>query len=131
EPLTQHPHLEIQERAVEFLELLRLALEAVSVQPVEVQQGVDPDPPFLLTQVIPSIFDGLELNPVARSAQKKVPLPDGLDLNRPINPNLDDLLQVSDFNVIQDAEYAEFESFYYERVQDTGDRDLKRKGQEK
>jgi AP-3 complex subunit delta-1 len=132
EPLTKHPHLEIQERAVEFLELLRLASEAVSVQPVKVQEDIDPDPPLLLTQAIPSLFDGLELNPVAPSAQKKVPLPDGLDLNQPINPNLDGLLQVSDFNVIQDAEYAEFELFYHERVQATADRDfIKKKGQDR
>src|SRR5699024_5460130 len=67
--------LDVQERAIEFLEILRLAAETLQSgthQPEEV--------PFLLSAVIPSLFSGLELNPVAASAQKKVPLPEKLTL---------------------------------------------------
>ncbi|KAF2454978.1 armadillo-type protein [Lineolata rhizophorae] len=95
EPLSTHPDLEVQERVVGYLELIRLANEAAASQPAGEPDGWA-DPPLLLTQAIPSLFSGQELNPVAPGAQKKVPLPEGLDLNAPINPNLPALLSRAD-----------------------------------
>lgn len=80
ETLASHAGLDVQERASEFLEALRLATEAIysgSSSSYEV--------PFILSTVIPGLFTGLELNPVAASAQRKVPLPEKLDLDRPLN----------------------------------------------
>lgn len=98
EPLVTHPNLEVQERAVEYLELIRLANEAVAVHSVDTEDGNSAEPPLLLTQAIPALFTGIELNPVAAAAQKKVPIPDELDLDAPINENLQALLDVPDFD---------------------------------
>ncbi|KAJ4301293.1 AP-3 complex subunit delta [Kalmusia sp. IMI 367209] len=92
EPLSTHPNLEVQERAVEYLELMRLASEAASGTETGAEHGEFTDPPLLLTQAIPALFSGAELNPVAPGAQRKVPIPDDLDLDTPINPNLQSLL---------------------------------------
>ncbi|CAK7211189.1 AP-3 complex subunit delta [Sporothrix bragantina] len=122
EPLAQHPQLEVQERAVEMSELLKLAAEAVSAQPVsndEVQQ----DAPLLLTEAIPSLFRGWELNSVATAAQRNVPMPSGLDLDEPIHPNLNKLLAEADhlgaFSVAAantaSTEESEFDAYYYQK----------------
>lgn len=114
EPLVLHPTLEVQERAVEFTELLKLTSEAVSGQPAsndEFQQ----DPPLLLTQAIPSLFLGWELNSVAHAAQKNVPLPAGLDLDEPIHPNLVTLLAAGDNLTLGTEEEDEFEVYYHQR----------------
>jgi AP-3 complex subunit delta-1 len=102
EPLSTHPSLEVQERAVEYLELLRLAAEAASGATPGDAHGDFTDPPLLLTQAIPALFTGAELNPVAPGAQRKVPVPNDLDLDTPINPNLHSLLS--------QAEYEGFET---------------------
>lgn len=114
EPLVLNPNLEVQERAVEFTELLKLTSEAVYGQPAsndEFQQ----DPPLLLTQAIPSLFTGWELNSVAISAQKNVPLPDGLDLDEPIHPNLINLLAAGDTIALGADEEDEFEVYYHQK----------------
>lgn len=114
EPLVLHPNLEVQERAVEFTELLKLTSEAVSGQPTsndEFQQ----DPPLLLTQAIPSLFMGWELNSVAYAAQKNVPLPAGLDLDEPIHPNLGRLLAAGDNLTLGTEEEDEFEVYYHQK----------------
>ncbi|CAN8096070.1 unnamed protein product [Discula destructiva] len=114
EPVVLDPNLEVQERAVEFTELLKLTSEAVSGQPAsndEFQQ----DPPLLLTQAIPSLFTGWELNSVAVSAQKNVPLPDGLDLDDPIHPNLANLLAAGDYIALGVEEEDEFEVYYHQK----------------
>ncbi|KAI9676619.1 MAG: AP-3 complex subunit delta [Trizodia sp. TS-e1964] len=113
EPLAIHPNLEVQERSVEFLELMRLAAEASSTQ--DSSREENQEAPLILTQAIPSLFVGLELNPVAAGAQRRVPCPDGLDLNTPINPNLPTLLQSSDADFAHDADHEEFDLFYNER----------------
>jgi AP-3 complex subunit delta-1 len=102
EALAAHPDLDVQERAIEFLEVLRLAAEALHSETQEV--------PFLLASVIPDLFMGLELNPVAASAQKKVVLPDSLCLDEPFSPDLPGLFhnldssahELSTRDVIQD-----------------------------
>lgn len=116
EPLGSHSSLEVQERAVQFLELMRLASEAVSGHETGTQDGDYVEPPLLLTQAIPALFNGMELNPVAAGAQKKVPLPDEVDLETPINENLQSLLQQAEF----DASVAlggedDIARLYYER----------------
>ena len=80
ENLASHAGLDVQERASEFLEALRLAAEAVNSENTS-----DHEMPFILSTVIPELFVGLELNPVAVSAQKKVPFPEKLDLDQPLN----------------------------------------------
>jgi AP-3 complex subunit delta-1 len=110
EPLSTHPSLEVQERAVEYLELMRLAAEAASGAPADTQ-GDFAEPPLLLTQAIPALFSGAELNPVAPGAQRKVPIPDDLDLDTPINPNLHSLLSQAEqegFETDEDDVYAAY-----------------------
>lgn len=114
EPLTLHPNLEVQERAVEFTELLKLTAEAVSGQPAS-NEEFQQDPPLLLTQAIPSLFNGWELNSVALGAQQNVPLPAGLDLDEPIHPNLGSLLAAADTVTLGTEEEDEFEAYYHRR----------------
>ncbi|KAI1410954.1 Adaptor protein complex AP-3 delta subunit [Hypoxylon sp. FL1857] len=114
EALILHPNLEVQERAVEFTELLKLTAEAASSQEPSTETSYQ-DPPLLLTQAIPSLFAGWELNSVAPAAQKNVPLPEGLDLDEPINPNLNSLLASAESISIPVDETDEFESYYYQR----------------
>jgi AP-3 complex subunit delta len=110
EPLTIHSDLEVQELAVEYLELIRLASEAASSQPVS-ENGESVDPPLLLTQVIPALFTGFELNPIASGAQHKVEIPSGLDLDTPINPDLEVILHNAEKDPME-VEHDAFEDFY-------------------
>ncbi|KAG5996505.1 hypothetical protein E4U43_002840 [Claviceps pusilla] len=114
EPLALHPNLEVQERAVELVELLRLTAEAASGQPASTNE--DPqDPPLLLTQAIPSLFTGWELNSVAPGAQRNVPVPDGLDLDEAIHPNLSHLLSAADLVTLEPEESDDFQVYYNQR----------------
>lgn len=110
EKLSAHPNLEVQERSVEFLELLRVAAEAVAAQADD-----DVQAPLLLMSAIPSLFSGMDLNPVAPAAQKKVPLPTDLDLDAPLNSELPAILQAS--QVADDDDFGDdaFQKFYHER----------------
>lgn len=111
EPLSTHPNLEVQERAVEYLELIRLAQEAASATETGTEHAAFTDPPLLLTQAIPALFSGAELNPVAPGAQRKVPVPEDLDLDTPINPNLQSLLaqaELESFEADEDDVYAAY-----------------------
>lgn len=113
EALAMHPNLEVQERAVEFTELLKLTAEAVSGQ--EASDDMEKGAPLLLIQAIPSLFSGWELNSVAPGAQKNVPFPDGLDLDEPINRNLNNLLASADSITMPAEEADEFEIYYNQR----------------
>ena len=106
-PLSSSPSLEIQERSVELLELMRLAAEAVKSHD-SLTQG-----PLLLTEAIPSLFFGSELNPIAATAQAKVPAPENLDLTIPLNKHLSDLLHVPNQMSETDDDYAEIKEVYY------------------
>ncbi|KAE8442452.1 hypothetical protein EG329_003353 [Mollisiaceae sp. DMI_Dod_QoI] len=117
EPLAMHPDLEVQERAVEFSELLKLAAEASAGQ--EPSQDNAQDAPLLLTQAIPSLFTGLELNSVALGAQKNVPVPPTLDLDQPINANLNNLLRAVEFSTFDEVDEDEFEVYYHRPEQPT------------
>ncbi|KAL6242348.1 AP-3 complex subunit delta [Rhinocladiella similis] len=110
EKLSSHPNLEVQERSVEFLELLRLATEALSAQASDSIQA-----PLLLTSAVPSLFAGPELNPVSSAAQRKVPLPDDLDLDVPLNPDLPSILQASQVADEDESGDDVFHVFYHER----------------
>jgi len=112
EPLASHPDLEVQERAVEFAELLRLAAEASAGHEAAADAGYQ-DTPLLLTQAIPSLFAGFELNSIAPGAQRNVPFPTALDLDQPINSRLNELLQVVDTRVLGEAEHDEFDAYYH------------------
>ncbi|UZP44783.1 hypothetical protein NXS19_012595 [Fusarium pseudograminearum] len=114
EPLALHPSLEVQERAVEFTELLKLTAEAASSQPASTDD-VDQDPPLLLTQAIPSLFNGWELNSVSKDAQLNVPVPSGLDLDEPIHANLAKLLSEADSITLATDESDDFETYYHQR----------------
>lgn len=108
--MAMHPYLEVQERSVELLELMRVASQAITSHGLENDRG-----PLLLTRAVPQLFTGFELNPVAPTAQRKVPLPNNLDLAAPINKNLPLLLQLADQGSLAESEVAEFEFFYNER----------------
>ncbi|ELQ38102.1 AP-3 complex subunit delta [Pyricularia oryzae] len=114
EPFPSHPNLEVQERAVQFTELLKLTAEAVSGQEASTDE-VYQDPPLLLTQALPSLFTGWELNSVAFGAQNNVPLPEGLDLDQPINPNLERLLAEAHMLNLPVDEDDEFEIYYHQK----------------
>lgn len=115
EPLTLHPSLEVQERAVETLDLMRLASEAVSNHKTDEESGVSVEPPLLLTQAIPSLFSGMELNPVAPAALRKVPLPEDVDLNVAINGDLSAILQRAEYDASYSDANDEVSKFYYEK----------------
>ncbi|KAI9663503.1 MAG: AP-3 complex subunit delta [Alyxoria varia] len=112
EPLTSHADLEAQEQAVQYLELIRLANEAVEGCGTN-DTDATATPPLLLTEATPSLFRG-DLNPVAPEAQSKVPVPEDIDLDGLINPHLPSLLDVQDNQTPSDAD-TEFYRFYHTR----------------
>ena len=118
EPLSIHPDLEVQEQAVQYLELLRLANEAVSAQATNDSDVGFAEPPLLLTKAIPSLFTGPELKPVAQDAQRKVQIPGELDLDELINPHLPNLLHASlDSSAFaeESAEDLDFNNYYSQK----------------
>ncbi|RAL60983.1 hypothetical protein DID88_010079 [Monilinia fructigena] len=106
----------MMKRAVEFSELLKLAAEATTGQEPS-SESVQQDAPLLLTQALPSLFRGQELNSVAASAQKNVPVPSNLDLDQPINPNLHKLLRNVDTISFDEPENDEFEVYYHQKAE--------------
>ncbi|RAL06292.1 putative AP-3 complex subunit delta [Aspergillus ibericus CBS 121593] len=109
EALGAHPDLDVQERAIEFLEIMRLASDAAR------STGVDScDIPFLLSSVIPSLFDGLELNPVSVNAQRKVQSPEQLHLQQAFNNSLWELFDHSPGQSLVESKLP-FHDFYYNR----------------
>lgn len=105
EALAAHPDLDVQERAIEFLEVLRLSAEALRPDVQEM--------PFLLASVLPSLFTGLELNPVAFSAQKKVVLPPTLQLDVAFNDDLQSLFHTLDGSQFETNQRGSLQDFYY------------------
>ena len=110
EPLAMHPSLEVQERSVELLELMRVAFLAITDHGPENDRG-----PLLLRQILPQLFTGFELNAVAPTAQRKVPLPHDLDLGLSISRNLSCLLLHADQGPLAASEATDFDSFYNKR----------------
>lgn len=110
EPLTSSPSLEVQERAVELAELLKLASQAVADHDSHSDQW-----PLLLTAAIPQLYSGSDLNPVAPSAQARVPISDDLDLELPLNSGLAKILNRIDEAVSPDMGAKDSETFYSRR----------------
>lgn len=81
--------LEVQERAMNIREIFSLILDRVPNHPAE--DGMHP-----VLAELPNLFCAYELNPVAPKAQKKVPVPEGLDLDVWINDPLPALTDDSD-----------------------------------
>lgn len=69
---TESVHLEVQERACFVLEVLRL------------YNKLKDDDDGAISAELAALFEE-PLNPVAKGAIKKVPIPDGLDLDTPLN----------------------------------------------
>ena len=61
-----------------------------------ISQDITSERAPLVLQGLPSLFSLYELNPVAPKAQKKVPVPDGLDLDAWINEPLPELVDDSE-----------------------------------
>lgn len=110
EKLATHPNIEVQERSVEYLELLRLASEALSSAPLD-----DSQPPALIITAMPALFEDSELNPVAAGAQRKVPLPAEINLDGLINTDLPTILEQSQTADDENVDFEQFNAFYHER----------------
>ncbi|CAG8600370.1 6034_t:CDS:10, partial [Acaulospora colombiana] len=80
------PDLEVQERAYNIREILSIIYENLTSTPKN-DFSVLAKPPQIISE-IPPLFFSYELNPVAPKAQKKVPIPEGLDLDAWINEPL-------------------------------------------
>lgn len=106
--LTLHPDLDVQERATEFLELFQLTAEAVSTAETPTDEV-----PLLLSTVLPSLFSGLDLNPVAIGAQQKVPLPDAIDLEKPIRERPSSCVDDLEEEKIATVTNPESKAFYF------------------
>lgn len=114
EELAMHPDLDVQERTTEFLELLRLSAEAITSENTN-----DAEIPLLLSSAIPGLFSGLDLNPVAIGAQKKVPMPENLSLDEHINDHLTVLLQNTNHNWLDYSSVQDDFQYFYQ-VRDSG-----------
>ncbi|KAI4088979.1 MAG: hypothetical protein L6R37_008118 [Teloschistes peruensis] len=107
EPLTTNSNFEVQERAVELAELIRVGSQAVKDHMTYSDHW-----PLFLTTAVPQLFGGSELNPVAPSAQTRIPLPNDLDLDVSLNSNLAELLQSTAEDLDTYPETMEFQTFY-------------------
>lgn len=120
EPLTMNPNLEVQERAVELAELVRLSSQAVTDHSSQSEHW-----PLFLTKAVPQLFGGSELNPVAPSAQGRIPLPNDLDLDQPLNSDLPSLLHRVAEDLDSGLEIVDFQAFYTQRPTHSGSREPK------
>ncbi|GLA46878.1 AP-3 complex subunit delta [Aspergillus niger] len=110
EALGAHPDLNVQERAIEFLEIMRLAADAAHSTSLDTH-----DIPFLLSSVIPSLFDGLELNPVSVNAQKKVQSAGELHLHQTFNKDFWELFSHDHGMPLDKESKLPFHEYYYSR----------------
>ena len=109
-----HASLEVQERAVSFFELMKLSQDAVTQHDRDASTS-----PAIISEVLPSLFTGQELNPVAPSAQRKVPLPENIDLTTPINDSLTELLLNAEKDALTEAEVNPTKLYYYQKPEPT------------
>ncbi|ORZ00266.1 adaptin N terminal region-domain-containing protein [Syncephalastrum racemosum] len=86
---TRTSDLEVQERAWNAKAIFGLILDVI------VSRQTGEEPPLVL-RGLPELFGLYELNPVAPKAQKKVPVPEGFDLDAWINEPLPDLVDDSE-----------------------------------
>ena len=109
EQFVTSPNIETQERAIELLEVFRLAEEAIKGDVLG-----QTSPAFLLTHAIPSLFKSSSLNPVAPSAQRKVPIPKCLNLDTPINYSLNRLIADAEYEPLILDDLPGLESYYHD-----------------
>ncbi|KAI8876341.1 hypothetical protein K501DRAFT_288949, partial [Backusella circina FSU 941] len=86
---THSTDIEVQERAHDVRSLFNIILDSI--------HDSGDDMPIVL-EGLPELFFIYELNPVAPKAQKKVPVPEGLDLDQWIYEPLPDLVLDDDFS---------------------------------
>ncbi|KAI1315276.1 AP-3 complex subunit delta [Mortierella claussenii] len=84
EMFSRSPDLEVQERASNVSAILDVIAENAPRTPLKIENSISfaptmPKPPGILGALYPLFFNQ-ELNPVAPKAQRKVPVPEGLDL---------------------------------------------------
>lgn len=111
ESLAAHPSLEVQERSVGFLELTRVAAQAVAGH-----DNSNMECPLFLNDAFAQLFISSKFKPMAPSAQRRVPVPDKLNLDSLFNPNLLNLLQMNEYTSTQNSNMIEFQSFYCNRT---------------
>ncbi|KAF7720863.1 AP-3 complex subunit delta-1 [Apophysomyces ossiformis] len=109
--------LEVQERAYNAMAIFDIILESASSS-----TGSLADVPLVL-RGLPELFFVYELNPVAPKAQKKVPIPEGLDLDAWINEPLPDLIESNN----SDSASAEEDNFAVESKATSKKRTKKKK----
>ncbi|KAI8086739.1 adaptin N terminal region-domain-containing protein, partial [Halteromyces radiatus] len=85
---TKSSDIEVQERACNVKTIFKIIIDTVS----GFTSDTDGQPPLIL-EGLPALFFIYELNPVAPKAQRKVPVPEGLDLDAWINAPLPDLIE--------------------------------------
>ena len=113
ESFVRNPNSEVQERSMGYLELLRVSIQAAKSHAIGSQHG-----PLILRQALPSLFNGQELKPVASAAQKKVPLPQDLDLASHINNNLEELLTNAAADGLSDPAALAVQDNYFEKIKE-------------
>ncbi|CCH41962.1 AP-3 complex subunit delta [Wickerhamomyces ciferrii] len=107
EKLSISRHFEIQERSVEFLEFLKLIIDAINEHDSNAIE-----PPLLLTVALPSFFNSWELKPISLGSQKRIPIPGDLDLDTVINPDVwEELIdqESEDESIIEEFEEGLYE----------------------
>ncbi|XP_018320785.1 AP-3 complex subunit delta isoform X2 [Agrilus planipennis] len=120
--------LEVQERASSSLEIVAIVKEAfLELQRDKTVNGNDvlPDETTCsLSSELLSLFSG-ELNPVAPKAQKKVPVPEGLDLDEWINEppgesesESEEEMNENIFVKYDKSDYAKYERVHYEPTEE-------------
>lgn len=106
EKLSISRHFEIQERSVEFLEFLKLIVESI-----DEHDSSAIEPPLLLSVALPSLFNSWELKPISQGSQRRIPFPENLDLDTPIN---EDIFEELDNTSEEESIIEEFEEGLYE-----------------
>ncbi|KAF9971539.1 AP-3 complex subunit delta [Actinomortierella ambigua] len=86
EMYSRNDDLEVQERACNIAAILDVVADHLPKTPLRIENSISfaptlPSPPLILGKLYPLFFQQ-ELNPVAPKAQRKVPVPEGLDLDR-------------------------------------------------
>lgn len=98
ESFTYSKYFDVQERAVESVELLKLVLEALK----EDDEGL----PLLITDVLPSLFNSYELKPISHGTQQKLQNTLTVDCQTPF-------LTEAEFQAILDQEESNIDDGSY------------------
>ncbi|CAG8435804.1 5990_t:CDS:10 [Ambispora gerdemannii] len=115
--------LEVQERAYNIREMITIIhqnITTIDTTAAETEKlSLSEKPPSIITE-LPPLFFSYELNPVAPKAQKKVPIPEGLDLDAWINKPLPDS-ESSENEQAVDGEEESYGYGYGQKVGGSGD----------